>query len=54
MIRATWPVPVALALFTLVGLFAALTGNGWRDALSWAALAAPVAATGWAMRARRT
>lgn len=53
MIRATWPVPVALATLTLFGLIAALTGDGWRDAASWIALAAPLAALGWAV-ARRT
>lgn len=46
-------VPTALALASLVGLVAALTGDGWRDALSWAGLGAPLLATGWAMRTRR-
>jgi hypothetical protein len=45
-------VPLALALLSLVGLVAALTGDGWRDALSWAALGAPVLAVLWAMRRR--
>ena len=53
MIRATWPVPIAIALLTAIGLVAALTGDGWRDASSWIALAAPLAALGWAV-ARRT
>lgn len=52
MIRATWPIPVALGVLSLIGLVAALTGDGWRDALSWVALAAPLAATGWALRRR--
>jgi len=38
---------------SLFGLVAALTGDGWRDVLSWAGLAIPLAATGWAMRAKR-
>ena len=49
MIRATWPIPIALALASVVGLLAALTGDGWRDALSWIALGLPVAAVGWAL-----
>jgi hypothetical protein len=54
LIRATWPIPIAIALLSIVGLVAALTGDGWRDVLSWLALAAPIAATGWAMHARRS
>lgn len=45
--------PLAVFLLGLVGLVSALTGDGWRDGLSWLALAAPVAAVIWAMRARR-
>lgn len=45
--------PLAIFLLGLVGLVSALTGDGWRDGLSWLALAAPVAAVIWAMRARR-
>ena len=47
-------VPAVVAIFTLVGLVSALLGDGWRDALSWAALAVPVGVTWWAMKARRT
>ncbi|MDM7955149.1 hypothetical protein [Blastomonas sp.] len=46
--------PIAIFVVGLAGLVIALTGDGWRDAASWAALAAPVAALVWAMRARRT
>ena len=46
--------PVAIFVAGLAGLVIALTGDGWRDAASWLALAAPVAALVWAMRARRT
>ena len=52
--RATWPLPIAIALLSVIGLVAALTGDGWRDALSWLALGVPVAAVGWAMHARRS
>lgn len=46
--------PLAIFVIGLAGLVIALTGDGWRDAASWAALAAPIAALVWAMRARRT
>ena len=46
-------VPGLIAILSIIGLVSALTGDGVRDAISWAALAAPVATLGWAMRARR-
>ncbi len=46
--------PLAIFVAGLAGLVIALTGDGWRDAASWAALAAPVAALLWAMAARRS
>lgn len=55
--RSPWSifaVPIAIALLSIVGLVSALTGNGLRDALSWAALAVPVATVAWAMRVRRS
>lgn len=52
--RAIFALPLAIALLSIVGLVSALTGDGFRDALSWAALGVPVAAVGWAMKARRT
>lgn len=52
-LRTVFAWPLAIFLLGLVGLVSALTGDGWRDALSWLALAAPVAALAWAMRARR-
>ena len=53
-LRAIFAVPLLLALVSIAGLVVALTGDGLRDAASWAALALPVLAVGWAMRARRT
>ena len=53
-LRAIFAVPLLLALVSFVGLVVALTGDGLRDAASWAALAIPVFTVGWAMRARRT
>lgn len=45
--------PLALFVLGLAGLVIALTGDGWRDAAAWAALAAPLAAVAAAMRLRR-
>lgn len=53
-LRAIFAIPLLLALASIVGLVIALTGDGLRDAASWAALAIPVFAVGWAMRARRS
>jgi uncharacterized membrane protein len=52
--RAIFAVPAMIAVFSVVGLVSALTGDGWRDAISWAAMAVPVIAVGWAMKARRS
>lgn len=52
--RKIFAIPLLLAIVSIVGLVVALTGDGVRDAASWAALAIPVFAVGWAMRARRT
>ncbi len=48
MIRSTFAIPTLLALLSLVGLVVALTGEGWRDRLSWAALLVPLASVLWA------
>ena len=53
-LRKIFAVPLLLAVVSVAGLVVALTGDGLRDAASWAALAIPVLAVGWAMRARRT
>ncbi|MFN3389276.1 MAG: hypothetical protein ACK40O_10110 [Allosphingosinicella sp.] len=52
-LRAVFAAPAAIALLSLVGLVSALTGDGLRDILSWAALAVPIAVVAWAMRTRR-
>jgi len=51
---AIFTIPIAVALLSLIGLVSALTGDGLRDVLSWAALAVPVAAVIWAMKIRRS
>lgn len=50
---AIFAIPLVLAVLSSVALVVALTGDGWRDVLSWIGLAAPILAVGWAMRARR-
>ena len=52
MIRSTFALPLGLALLSLVGLALALTGEGWRDLVSWLALSAPIFATAWAFARR--
>lgn len=52
-LRAIFAIPLAIAVLSSVALVLALTGDGWRDALSGVGLAVPVLAVGWAMRARR-
>lgn len=46
-VRQMWQTPSIVALITLIGLVAALVGDGWHDALSWAALSIPVIVIGW-------
>lgn len=50
---AIFRIPLLIGLFSVVGLVAALTGDGWRDVISWLSLAMPVAAVAWAMKHRR-
>lgn len=45
--------PLAIAVLSLFGLIAALLGDGAWDVVGAAALAASVAATAWALVARR-
>lgn len=52
-LRTVFAWPLVLFLLGLVGLVSALTGDGWRDGLSWLALGAPIAALLWARRQRR-
>ena len=41
-LRQVFAVPLLLAILTGIGLLSALTGDGWRDALSWLTLAVPL------------
>ncbi|WP_114394772.1 hypothetical protein [Oleisolibacter albus] len=52
-LRTIFAMPALIAAVTLVGLVAALLGNGLLDLVSWAALLVPVAVIGWALLLRR-
>lgn len=52
-LRKIFAIPLLLALLSVAGLIVALTGDGWRDGASWAALGIPVLAVAWAMKVRR-
>lgn len=53
-LRGVFALPLAIAILSSVGLVSALTGDGWRDGLSWIGLAVPVFAVAWAINIRRT
>jgi len=46
-LRQIWQAPTIVAAVTLVGLVAALVGDGWKDAVSWVALTVPLALIAW-------
>ncbi len=50
---AIFILPAIIALFSLVGLVAALLDDGVYDLLSWLALGVPVAVIVWSLRWRR-
>ena len=53
-LRAIFAAPLAIAILSSVALVVALTGDGWRDAFSWAGLAVPVLTVIWAIKYRRS
>ena len=53
-LQSTFFWPIILAVLSVFGLIIALTGEGWRDAVSWLALAAPIIAIAWAVTAKRS
>lgn len=53
-LRRVFALPLAIAILSSAGLVSALTGDGWRDGLSWLGLAAPVLSFAWAIKIRRT
>ncbi|MEL7557475.1 hypothetical protein [Stutzerimonas chloritidismutans] len=50
----TFQLPGLIAVLGLVGLFAALLGDGWRDVLAWLGLGLPAALGSWPLRRRMT
>lgn len=52
-LRRLWGAPIVLGVLGLVGLVAALIGDGIMDAVSYLLLAVPLAVIVWAI-ARRT
>ena len=53
-LRRVFALPFAIGILSSTGLVSALTGDGWRDGLSWIGLAVPVFAVAWAIKIRRT
>lgn len=53
-LRRVFALPFAIGILSSAGLVSALTGDGWRDGLSWIGLAVPVFAVAWAIKIRRT
>lgn len=51
---AIFALPLLIALASMVGLIAALLGDGAYDLASWITLGLPVAAFAWCARHRRT
>jgi hypothetical protein len=52
--RRVWAAPAAIAVVSLVGLVAALLGDGLNDWVSWIGLAVPLVVIVWARLKRRT
>lgn len=50
----TFAAPLAIGVASLVGLVAALLGDGVNNLISWIGLAVPVLAIAWAWVRRRT
>ena len=51
--RRVWSAPALLAVLSLVGLIAALLGDGVLDAISYLLLAIPLAAIVWYVAKRK-
>jgi hypothetical protein len=48
-LRRIFGIPLMLGILSLVGLVAALLGDGIWDAVSWIALGTPLAVSAWAV-----
>ncbi len=51
--RRLWGAPIALAMLSLVGLIAALVGDGLMDAVSYGLLAVPLVVIVWYVAKRK-
>lgn len=51
--ESTFAIPALLALLGVAGLFAALLGDGWWDALAWLGLGVPALLGGYPLFKRR-
>jgi len=52
--KSTFLLPGVIATLGLVGLFAALLGDGWWDVLAWFGLGLPAVLGIWPLLRRRT
>ena len=52
--ESTFMLPGLIAVLSLVGLFAALLGDGWWDGIAWLGLGLPAVLGIWPMLRRRT
>ena len=50
---AVFAIPAAVAVLSLIGLVAALVGDGVWDVIGWIGLGVAVAVLGWALITRR-
>jgi membrane protein implicated in regulation of membrane protease activity len=50
---STFMLPGLIAVLSLAGLFAALLGDGWWDALAWIGLGLPALLSIWPLLRRR-
>jgi hypothetical protein len=50
--ESTFLLPGLIAMLGLAGLFAALLGDGWWDALAWLGLGLPAVLSVWALPRR--
>jgi membrane protein implicated in regulation of membrane protease activity len=51
--KSTFLLPGLIAVLSLAGLFAALLGDGWWDALAWIGLGLPALLSIWPLLRRR-
>ena len=52
-LRRTFAVPLVIGIASMIGLIAALLGDGINNLISWIGLAVPLIAIAWAWTRRR-